>query len=412
MKRVAGVLLISLAFMPLYPAYASESTPVEQVVLQEINQLRYEDIEKIIMERNPTVKTNIELIDSASNGYLAIHDSKSNLSDNYGYYRQQIKQLKASEEGKTEEQIAAIEQQIASLQASIAGINNSMEKLENTEEDTAQSVEMAKLQVEMGNQQIISGAQSLFFNSDALMLQQKGYENTLSYLNKKYEVVKLQKSLGLVSDLDESNFAQQIKDLNDALDQNKQNQDTICGQVNLMIGQDFNHPLELVSNAAVDEATINALDYQKDLASVMEKNYNIILLQMSIEAKELALDHSEEMDGLDSYAYKAAQEDLNIAVLSLDEGKRKLKQGFELAYKDVFDKLKTIKLEQSRLDNLKTKLNNAQLSNELGLISDLELRGVTVEYDGQVLKVQNAQEDVMKAYTTYQWMVKGISVSL
>lgn len=424
MKRVAGVLLASLMLMPLSPVYASESVSSDptttsgsttggNVVLQDIYQLNYADIEKVIMERNPTVKTNMDLIESADNGQLAIDDARGDISSSVGGISKMIKALKAqlNEGGLTPEEQATIQVQIKGYQAQIASLGNSIESLENQSEDAEKSVAKAKLNVEMVNQQILSGTEDLFFANDALNMQRQGLENNIAYLNKKSEAMTLQKTLGMVSELDVSTFDQQIKDLNFQLDTLKQQQETVKGQVNLMIGQDFNHPLELSTNLSVDKAEVAALNYTDDFKTTMKKSYSIQLQQMEIDAKQLSLEHSEESDGKDSFAYKKAQADLDAETTKLADVNKKLKQEFDLAYNDVQDKLEASQLEQSRLDNLKTKLDNAQLSNKLGLISNLDLTAATVEYDGQVLKAQNAQEDLMKTYTTYQWLLKGVSAS-
>jgi hypothetical protein len=404
--------------MPLSPVYASESTTSgstesaasENVVLPQLYQLNYADIEKVIAERNPTVKTNMDLIDSADNGYLAINDAKGDISSSVGSLTQMIKALRVKEnaDGTTPEQKATYEVQIRGYQAQIASLGNSIATLENNAEDAEQSVAKAKTNVEMVNQQIFSSTQSLFFANDALGIQRKGLEDNISYLTKKNEAINLQKALGMVSALDVSTFDQQIKDLNYQIDMVKQQQDTVRGQVNLLVGQDFNHPLDLIGNYSFDEANASTQDYPKDLQTAMEKSYALKLQQMDIDAKQLALDHSEEMDGIDTYAYKKAQADLDAAKTTLDDVNKKLKQQFDQAYNDVHDKLEASKLEQSRLDVEKTKLSNAQLSNKVGTLSNLDLEGVTVEYNGQVLKAQNAQEDLLKAYTVYQWLLKGV----
>ena len=423
MKRVVGVLLASLMLMPVYPVYASESTVNEsttsdstaskKVVLQDVYRLNYADIEKVIMERNPTVKTNMDLINSADNGYLALDDAKSDLSGSAGDLRKMIKILREqqSADGITAEEKATIEVKIKGYQAQMASLGNSIETLANTVEDTAQSIEKVKLNVEMVNQQIYSGTENLFFLNDTLANQKQGLENNISYLNKKNEAITLQKTLGMISDLEVSNFDQQIKDLNYQLEMLKQQQNTVRGQVNLLIGQDFNHPLELNTNLSVDEAKVKALDYQKGYTTTLIKSYTLQLQRMEIEAKQLALEHSEEMDGIDTYGYKKAQADLDAETTKLADVNKKLKQEFDLAYNDIQVKLDATKLEESRLANLKTKLNNAQLSHQVGLISSLDLTAATVEYDSQVLKVESVQEDLMKAYTVYQWLLKGVSAA-
>ena len=423
MKRVAGVLLASLMLMPICPVYASESitnestanesATIKDLVPQQIYQLNYADIEKVIMERNPTIKANVARIDSADNGYLAIDDTKGDLAGSSGDIGRMIKALKAqaNTDGITPAEKAAIEVKIRGYQAQRASLGNNIETLENSSEDAAQGIEKVKLNIEMTNQQIFSNTENSFFQNDSLKNQRQGLENNIAYLNKKKEAVDIQKTLGMISDLDVSNFDQQLKDLNFQLDTAKQQQETLLGQVNLLIGQDYNHPLELISNPVVDEGQIKDLDYTKDLAKAINMSYALKLQRMEIDAKQLALEHAEEMDGIDTYSYKKAQADIEAENLKLKDVSKKLTQGFDLAYNAIQDKLDASKLEQSRLDNLKTKLSNAQLSNQVGLISNLDLAGIGVEYDGQVLKVKNAQEDLMKAYTAYQWLVKGVGTA-
>ena len=314
MKRVAGVLLASLMLMPICPVYASESTTSEStanesgtvkiVVPQQIYQLNYADIEKVIMERNPTVKANMERIDSADNGYLALDDSKDDLAGGVGDLRRMIKILREQQkaDGITPSEIEALEVRIRGYQGQMASLGNSIESMENQSEDAAQSIESVKLNIEMANQQIFSNTENSFFQNDSLKNQRQGLENNIEYLNKKKEAIDIQKTLGMISDLDVSNFDQQLKDLNFQLDTAKQQQETLLGQVNLLIGQDYNHPLELISNPVVDEVQIKDLDYTKDLAKAINMSYALKLQRMEIDAKQLALEHAEEMDGIDPYS--------------------------------------------------------------------------------------------------------------
>lgn len=408
MRKLFGVIALTatLALMPLQAAYGSESEPK----VTEVFQLNFKDIQTTIEERNPDVKKKNENISSLENGYLSLEDAQSDLSDSISGLGRRIDALRQDAIDNPGNAVSD-NAQISSLGSSIGGLQQQLNSLDNTSLDMGKRVEIAKLSTEMTNQLIVVGTQNLFFTNDNLRRLGQITENNLNYLNKNLNVLKLRQSLGLGVDLDVKTTEQQVKDLAYKGEQINRQLDTIRGQVNIFIGQDFDHELNLVSSEMVSEDSVNALNYKQDLTVAMDKSYKLIIQENEIEAKQLALEQVERTDGVDTFEYKQALANLEAEKINLEDAKKRLKQEFDQAYNAVQDMLQASKLEQSLLDNLKTKLKTAQLSNQLGLISNLELIGATADYDGQILKVQIAQGDVVKAYTIYLWLVKGVSVS-
>ncbi len=412
MKKIilASALTAGLLVMPLHAVYASEVNDTNIVSNSDISQLKYEDIQRVIMEKSFKVRINTDTVDSIENGFLSLQDAKDSLSDSLSTLKRTIRQLKDSEKAPGAD-IASIETQISILSNSAVGIEKNLNSLENQEEDVAKRVEKTKFSIEMANKVIVLQTEGLFFANDALMRQRQTLESNLTYLNKSYDVLKLRQTLGMVSELDLKDMEQKIKDIKYQTDLISQKLDSVRGQANILIAQDFNHPLNLINQVLVDEDKIKAMNYKKDSVIAMDKNYSLKLQQMEIEAKQLSLDHAEETDGCDSYAYKGALADLDAEILKFEEAKRETAQAFDSVSNTVHDNLEAYQLEKGGFDNLKIKLNNARLSNQLGLISDLDMLEATVEYTNQELKVQNAYEELFKAFTAYQWFLDGVNVS-
>ncbi|MFZ3130589.1 MAG: hypothetical protein WA125_05655, partial [Desulfosporosinus sp.] len=412
MKKIilASALTAGLLVMPLQAVCASEVNETNVVSNLDISELKYEDIQKVIMEKSLKVRINTDTINSTENGYLSIQDSKDSLSNSISSLNRTIRNLKESET-EPDADIASIETQISTLNSRVDSLEESLTSLENQEADVAKSLEKAKLSIEMANKVIVFQTESLFFTEDALLQQRQTLENNLTYLNKSYDVLKLRLTLGMVSELDLKDMEQKNKDLKNQTELISQRVDSIRGQVNILIAQDFNHPLNLITQVLVDEGKIKAMNYNNDFVTAMDKNYSLKLQQMVIEAKQLTIDHAEETDGQDSYVYKGALADLDAETLKFEEVQRETEQAFDTVSDTVHNNMEAYQLEKDRFDIFKIKLNNARLSNQLGLISDLDMLGVTVEYNNQELKLQNANEELFKAFTAYQWFLDGVNVS-
>lgn len=236
------------------------------------------------------------------------------------------------------------------------------------------------LQVEQGKDQAIWGAQQAYLAFYGLYEQRDNLTTNINLLQKKLSVLQLKESLGMATHTDVVTVESQIKDLNMTLDQLNKGLDGMKSQLNVMLGQDFDTALQLQDPTTISQSQLNAMDYDQDLEDALIQSFNVRLL------------NDENID-------------------KQDDAKRNFTLAFHNAYQDVQDKKKSLDLEQYKLTNEKTKYDQAVLMNSLGLLANLDFEGARSLYNTQVNKVSTAQQDLLKAYTAYDWMKKGLTIS-
>lgn len=234
------------------------------------------------------------------------------------------------------------------------------------------------LQVEQGKDQTIWGAQQLYLSYYSLNDQRDNLSANLSLLQKQLSSLQLKESLGMATHLQVIEVESQIKDLNMALDQLNKGLDSIKGQLNVFLGQDFDTPLQLKEPSNLSQSKINAMDYEEDLEDALVQSYNVRLED-------------------DSDKREDAERNFTLA--------------FHNAYQAVQDKKKALDLERYKLANAKIKYDQAVLMNSLGLLSNLDFEGARSQYTPQVNKVDTAEQDLLQAYTAYDWMKQGLTIS-
>lgn len=234
------------------------------------------------------------------------------------------------------------------------------------------------LQVEQGKDQTIRGAQQIYLSYYSLYEQKDNLSANLSLLQKQLSSLQLKESLGMATHLQVIEVESQIKDLNMALDQLNKGLDSIKGQLNVFLGQDFDTSLQLKEPSNLSQSKINAMDYEEDLEDALVQSYTVRLED-------------------DSDKREDAERNFTLA--------------FHNAYQDVQDKKKALDLERYKLANAKTKYDQAVLMNSLGLLSNLDVEGARSQYTPQVNNVDTAEQDLLQAYTAYDWMKQGLTIS-
>lgn len=380
MKKTLSALLVGSMLVFPVPALASEDTDT-------INSLSFETLEEVMKENSPMI---LNMGDSISDASSKISDSKKKLEDSLtpidgmvSSYNLLIADAdtKAKSSNLDPDLVAfykSLSQYyqsiVGNLMANKASLQAQIDGLEDQQSDMWKSW----LQVDQGKDQTIWGAQTLYLSYYNLYDQKDNLSNNLNLLQKQLSVLKLQESLGMVTATQVAEVESQIKDLQMGLDQLNKGLEGIKGQLNVFLGQDYDTPLQLKEPVSLAQSKIRAMDYEGDLEDALVQSYDVRLE-----------DNSNKRE----------------------DAERSFTLAFHNAYQDVQDKLKTLDLESYKLTNEKTKYDQAVLKNSLGLMSNLEFEGARSKYTTQVNKVDTAEEDLLKAYTAYDWMKQGLTIS-
>ncbi len=360
MKKILCAVLIAITSLFL-PVSAFADT-------QNVTSLQFNDIESMVNAYNQDVRAN----NSTNTDYSSINSSITNLTN-----------LKA-----------AIDADVGTMQAKLSGLSGNELDI-YTKIISLYNIYSGQIQGQIGSLQgqlnnswstylrsstanyaIINSTQQLFILYSTLQLQKEELSIKADQVNTQLNVAKLQKDLGMLSESAFEDLSVQAQETDEAIKALNENMDGVKSQINLMLGQSFDSPITIGALPIVDDSTLAKMNYNTDLETGRIQNFDIRLLSYT-----------------DLY--------------KIDDQTRKYKFTFDQKYKAVFNSKKTLKNETAKLSKEEEKLNAAQLKYDAGLISKVDIQRQSYSFRSQLIKVKAAQKDLLQAYTSYQWLLRG-----
>lgn len=458
MKKVLAVTLAfcMLSLVPIVskpvPAFAdgntnnTDTSGTTDTTLSLLNSISFDDIEKEIMARNPTVQANQHLFNSTSSGYTSLDNTVNDLEDSFDTLGDQISGLDTmvtnlenqafpvildplhnavqfqniSAAPSADDQVLfnneynmilqTYKSNVTSLQNSAASLNNQIEQLKSQRITLAGAVAQVKLQTEMINKQLVWAAQNLYTTYNKIMLQQQEQTNNLVLLKRQLEAVTLQESLGMGTAVDVSGLQNKINDLQLFCDNLTNQAAAVKGNLNIFFGQAYDTPLTIQPTPNPDDNKIQTVNFSNDLNDALEASYTIQLESKAVETKKKLADFT-----YDHHKYftdfTKTNEDLEGEQVKLADTTRKFSNDFHNTYEDLQSKQKALINEKAKLLTEKTKQDQMTLKHDLGMVSELDFAAAQVAYQSEYNKVQSLQNDLEMAYTKYLWMKAGLSFS-
>ncbi len=247
---------------------------------------------------------------------------------------------------------------------------------------------VASVQQSIVNDRIVWGAQQLYLTYNDLSAQVDNLMKQLMLLQSQLTIVKLRFQLGMTTSTEVKTTEAKVGDLAIGFKTLNENRNWIKGSLNTMLGQDFDTNLTIAANPAVSESDVNTVNYDADLDKAVTWSKEI-LLKVKSESSIIPDSVVDDIQNL----------------------KLKTRLNFDKSYQGLNNKLQALKNEQSKLVIEQEKLEQVQLSYNLGMLSNIALEAAKVPCENQKLKVSNAQNDLVKAYTIYQWLIQGTDLS-
>lgn len=264
---------------------------------------------------------------------------------------------------------------IFSLETTLITLNQSIEAMESQRDNLWKSY----IQVEQLENQLIQGVQSMFLSYFNLVDQRDSLADSIKMLENQLKVSKISQSLGLATNFDTLKLETQLKEQNNMLKEMDKALETMIGNINLMLGQDYDVDLTLLKPKELRESLIKDIDYDKDLEEALKLSYDV----------RLADNHDDR-----------------------EQAKREFTFAFYQVYENLRNKLKAIELAEEKLENERAIYDVNYLKYSLGLMSKLEFEGNRLAYRSQAKEVEKAKRELLQAYTDYEWMKKGQKVSI
>lgn len=265
-------------------------------------------------------------------------------------------------------------QELLTFTQQIEQIDAQIKSLEDSDDDLWKSY----VQVEEGKNQTIRGVQQMFLGYFTAEQGRDELKSNLDLLESQLKVAKLRESLGMETSISTLETESQIKELQLTLDSLNKSLESMLGNINIMLGQDFDTELTLEEPPEVTRSMLRDMDYEEDLEDALIQSYDVRLEEDSDDIKN---------------------------------AKRSFTLSFHQVYQNVLDKQKALELAQEKLTLEQKKYDQNYLMFSLGLMSSLDFDGIRSLYKTKTNAVETAERELLQAYTDYEWMKKGLTVS-
>lgn len=375
----AAGILAAAAVLPAVPAFAS--SPEFARTEEEWNRLRdnkmeYGEIEGLVQEYNVTVQNN-------QYNYRKFREDYGDTNEEVAgaYYDLAMDYLNMmSNEDDTASMMSDLSLQ---MQA-----DNMLARADDTLEDS----KIYLLTYEQAEKNIVATAQAGFINYYKLLLQKQQQEAAVSNAEESLNYAGLQRSAGMVTDLEVLN-AQEARQK--ALDQLVQTERSIRSQqenLNVLLGWKHDDTPEMGELPPVDEGRISRMDPAADLAAALENNYTLRINRRKLE---------NARDGL-------TKENLQTAIAN---NERKIGNSLNSASRSVLTA--QIQLQQARaaLALAQQDLNLASGKLSAGMITQREYNTSARALQNAQFSVRSAELTLFTAMENYDWAVKGLAAA-
>lgn len=434
-KLICTLLLIATIN---FNVYAKDVNTKESVV----NKIEYSSIDKLILERNTTVKTNENAIDKLHVNSTKIEDARDDIEDSIDHTKDLVKKMKSEpspyvkqnidkpgEDAKPMDDViyginkslneildsleAERKKGIDTLQNSIDSMEDQLEDIKYQEIDMHKLIEKMKIQTEMVNNQMIWTGESLIFAYNSIEIEKKNVDRNLDLVQNQLKTLNVKKDLGLIAEIDMKSVELSIDNLNYTKNNLNTQQENIKAQLNLLLAQPYDTELNIEFTPELNYSKIDSINVEDDLKNSLNKSYTLKIQEYELEAKENALERSYDEDDEDDKReeeYILAMEDLEDEKLKSQDTKRQYESSFKNLYEEVKEKKEAFNIEDKKLEHEKNKLRSSDLRYNLGLISKIEYDDAKKSYNDQDGKVESAKADLFKTYKKYEWMLNGLSI--
>lgn len=292
-----------------------------------------------------------------------------------------------------------LSQQRSSISSAQKQLKDALEDAENMEKDMERMVEDLEAQLRYT---VTQNVFNLFQMEDSLNTLEKTYEYQLQMT----EITRLHKELGLASSVDVDNLAVQASTTNKQLQQLKEGYQVAKRVLNDLIGREPDASIQ-VQRYTVTETLTPAPTYEAIIKEVKENAYELYKIERDIEGLE---DDLDDTDGSNEELIAKA----NVEKVKLSRIDKELE--IENKVKNILasynEKLKTYQLAQVDLKTADQSYSWDKKKYELGMISQVQLKGSELSYFNAKAAEEKAAYDYYMAKKELEMLRKGISTTI
>lgn len=304
-------------------------------------------------------------------------------SDLYKTYDAQIKVLK--------------DYQTSLNQNAVSGMQQAMAMLSQLD-DAAYTL---RKQAKNVSGQLALGAQTMLITIKNLGCTKENLQVTLKQLDRNLAVLKTQRKLGMIGQLQLDTVQNQRNKLAQSIDTLETTRENLGSSVALMCGLDANTIVMPADFETLYEGNLDKMSYQKDLEQAQKNSFLIWQKQDAVRSAYNSYD--KNISGT-AEAVKSAEDALAAA-------KESVVAAFDSTYKTVKDCRTTLAAKRTAQSQAELDLKTATVKYRKGIISKLAYQQAQDAVTTAKLNVESAYLSLYTAYNQYEWAKEGVLIT-
>ena len=249
--------------------------------------------------------------------------------------------------------------------------------------------------------QLALGAQTMLITIKSLGFTKEQLQCTLAQLDRNIAVLKTQRRLGMIGQLQLDTVQNQRDKLAQSIDTLETARENLGSSVALLCGLDANTIVMPADFAALYEGDLNKMSYDKDLALAQKNSFLIWQKKDALRSAQNAYD--KEISGT-AEAVKSAEE-------AVEAAKESIVASFDSVYKTVKDCRTTLAAKKTAQAQAELELKTAAVKYKKGIISKLAYQQAQDAVTSAKLDVETAYLSLYSAYNQYEWAKEGVLVT-
>ncbi len=410
-KLISALLACTLLAGSAVPAFAAEETAAAQTLADigaeapalKVRQMGLLAVKKAVQEDNSTVRMlrkNASAIEDATSGSSS---SSASLNPGAAYSELADALEKILESGTLDEDMKkTYEAQIIALRGNAENMNLSLtvqyqSALAMISQLDDQAYQLRKQADSIADQMAMT-AQNLLYTMETLDYQMESLQNGLTTLDRNIAVMKVQRSRGMIGQLQLDTVENQRVQLVNSQQTLANMREQIGLTLSQLCGLDADTLVEPSTLTMPYEGDLDRVDAKTGLESAKKNSFDIWSKRISLRSAQNAYD--KNISGT-AEAVKAAEDQLAVT-----------QESVETAYATVIQNLKDSRVSLTAAKNALTQAQDdfrlASVQYKLGTMSKLNYQSAEDAVKTAEINVKLAELTVAQSYTACQWAEQGV----
>lgn len=369
---LVGVMGISIPMTALASNPEFARTAEEWEKLRD-NVLEYEEIADLIQEYNVTVQNNQYEYNKFIQDYGR---TREDIADEYRELADDLESSMSGEEG-----LGMVSDFQLQLQA---------DELREQADDTLEDSRIYYLNYKQAEDNLVLSAQAKFLSYYRSQLELESAKAELESLENQYALIQIQRQAGAAMDTDVLDAEEAVMEQEKEISELEQKIENTRQTLIVMCGWKGNDHPEISDVPELDLSEIEEIDLEADIQTAVDKNYTLQINKRKLE-NALNADNRENIQK----NIESNERQIRVSVTNSRQSLETAKNAYELAVSNQ-------KTEERNMSLISQKWN-------AGMITKYEYEEEEIKLNTSRNAVQTAYLDLIEAWETYQWNIKGLA---